>query len=106
MIQSVTFANTSGSLAVTVTGYSTTRDMVSGVFTFAPATGSTLSQSAITVQLGSAFSTWYQSSASNQFGGQFLLTVPFSVSGDAADVASVSVTLTNSQGASAVGTPQ
>jgi large repetitive protein len=106
VIQSVTFANTSGSLAVTVTGYSTTRDMVSGVFTFAPVTGSTLSQSAITVQLGSAFSAWYQSSASNQFGGQFLLTVPFSVSGDAADVASVSVTLTNSKGASATVTPQ
>jgi hypothetical protein len=106
VITAVTFSNTSGSLTVTVKGYSTTRDMVSGQFTFAPASGSTLSQSSVTVQLGSAYSTWYQSSASNPWGGQFLLTMPFSVSGTAADVASVSVTLTNTQGASAAVTPQ
>ena len=105
VIQSVTFSNTAGSLAVVVTGYSTTREMVSGLFTFAPATGSTLSQSAITVQLSSAFSTWYQSSASNQWGGQFMLTVPFSVAGDAADVASVSVVLTNTKGTSPAVSP-
>jgi hypothetical protein len=106
VIQSVKFSNTAGSLSVVVTGYSTTREMVSGVFTFAPVTGSTLSQSAITVQLSSAFSTWYQSSASNQWGGQFMLTVPFSVSGDAADVASVSVALTNTKGTSPTVSPQ
>ena len=106
VITSVKFSNASGALTVTVIGYSTTREMVSGQFTFAPASGSTLSQSTITVQLGSAFSTWYQSSASNQWGGQFMLSMPFSVSGTAADVASVSVTLTNTKGASAAATPQ
>ena len=65
-----------------VTGYSTTREMVSGQFTFAPASGSTLSQSEVTVQLASAYSTWYQSTASNPWGGQFMLTVPFSVVGN------------------------
>jgi hypothetical protein len=106
VIQKVTFSNTGGTLAVIVTGYSTTREMVSGQFTFAPASGSTLSQSTITEQLSSAFSTWYSSSASNQWGGQFMLTAPFSVAGDAADVSSVSVTLTNTKGASAAVTPQ
>jgi len=106
VITSVKFSNTGGSLTVTVVGYSTTREMVSGQFTFAPASGSTLSQSAITVQLSSAYSTWYQNSASNQYGGQFMLTMPFSVSATAADVASVSVTLTNTKGASAAVTPQ
>jgi large repetitive protein len=106
VIQSVNFSNTGGSLTVTVTGYSTTRQMVSGQFTFAPTSGNTLSQSAITVQLGSAFSTWYQSSASNQYGGQFMLTEPFTVSATAAGVASVSVTLTNTQGVSAAAAPQ
>jgi hypothetical protein len=106
VIKSVSFSNTGGALTVTVTGYSTTREMVSGQFTFAPATGSTLSQSAITVQLASAFSTWYQSSASNQYGGQFMLTEPFTVSGTAADVASVGVTLTNTQGVSVSVAPQ
>ena len=89
-----------------VTGYSTTREMVSGAFTFAPAMGSSLSQSTVTVQLGSPFSAWYSSSASNPFGGQFLLTAPFSVSGNAADVISVSVTLTNTKGASPAASPQ
>jgi len=106
VINSVTFSNTSGSLAVVVTGYSTTREVVSGQFTFAPASGSTLSQSTVTVQLSSAFSTWYSSAAANPWGGQFMLTVPFSVSGDAADVASVSVTLTNTKGTSVPNSPQ
>jgi hypothetical protein len=106
VIQSVSFTNTGGTLTVTVIGYSTTREMVSGQFTFAPATGSTLSQSSVTVQLSSAFSTWYQSSASNQFGGQFMLTMPFSVSGTSTDITSVSVTLTNTKGTSAAVSPQ
>jgi hypothetical protein len=106
VIQSVKFSNTAGSLSVVVTGYSTTREMVSGQFTFAPVTGSTLAQSAITVQLSSAFSTWYQSSASNPWGGQFMLTMPFTVSGNAADVSSVNVTLTNTKGTSPGVSPQ
>jgi hypothetical protein len=106
VIQSVAFSNTAGSLSVVVTGYSTTREMVSGQFTFAPVTGSKLSQSAITVQLAAPFSTWYQSSAANPWGGQFMLTVPFSVAGDAADVSSVSVTLTNTKGTSPAVSPQ
>jgi hypothetical protein len=105
VIQSVAFSNTGGALTVTVVGYSTTREMVSGQFTFAPASGSTLSQSTVTVQLGTPFSTWYQSSASNQYGGQFKLTVPFSVTGTSAGVASVSVTLTNTKGASLAAAP-
>lgn len=106
VINSVTFSNAGGSLAVVVTGYSSTREAISGQFTFAPASGSTLSQSTVTVPVGPAFSTWYSSSGSNQWGGQFMLTVPFSVSGDAADVASVSVTLTNTKGTSVANSPQ
>jgi hypothetical protein len=106
VIQSVTFSNANGALTVTVIGYSTTREMVSGQFTFAPASSSTLAQSTVTVQLGSQFSTWYQSSASNQYGSQFMLTVPFNVSGTSADVASVSVTLTNTKGTSTAAAPQ
>lgn len=106
VIQSVAFSNTGGGLTVTVIGYSTTRDMVSGDFTFAPATGSTLAQSDIQVQLGSAFSTWYQNSSSSAFGSQFKLTMPFTVSGNAANVISVIVKLTNSFGTSIAVSPQ
>jgi hypothetical protein len=102
VITKVTFSNAGGGLTVTVTGYSTTRDMVSGNFTFSPASGSTLAQSEVTVQLGSAFTTWYQSAASSvgMYGTEFLLTMPFTVSGNAADVTSVNLTLTNSFGTS------
>ena len=105
VITSVKFTNTGGGLSVVVIGYSTTREMQSGAFTFAPGMGSSLSQSTITVQLGSPFATWYSSSGSNQWGGQFMLTIPFSVTGNAADVISVSVTLTNTKGTSAAAAP-
>jgi hypothetical protein len=106
VITNVTFSNTGGSLTVTVTGYSPTRDMVSGNFTFSPASGSTLAQSEVTVQLASAFTTWYQNTTSYAYGTEFLLTVPFTVSGNAADVSSVSVTLTNSFGTSSAASAQ
>ncbi len=101
VIQSVNLTPGSNSASVSVIGYSSTREVISGVFNFAPATGSTLSQSAITVQLGSAFTTWYQGSASDAFGSLFQLTVPFTVSGSALDVVAVTVTLTNTKGTSA-----
>ncbi|HEX5430482.1 MAG TPA: hypothetical protein VFW83_00840, partial [Bryobacteraceae bacterium] len=101
VITSVTFSNTNG-LTVTVIGYSTTRDMTSGDFVFSAAPGSSLQNSDIPVQLGPAFTQWYAASASNPFGSQFKLTVPFNVTtGSASSVTSVSVSLTNSQGKSA-----
>ena len=101
VISSVALQSSGTSLTVIVTGYSTTRDMVSGLFHFAPASGSTLSASDLTVQLGPAFSTWYGNSASNATGSQFTLTMPFTVSqGTAASITAVTVTLTNSKGAS------
>jgi hypothetical protein len=106
VIQSVKLTPGTGSVTVTVTGYSSTREMVSGLFHFAPATGSTLSQSDITVQLGSAFGAWYQSAASNTIGSQFQLTIPFTVSGSSANVVAVTVTLTNTKGASTPMTSQ
>ena len=51
---------------------------------------------------------WYQSTASQQFGSQFTVTLPFSLQGDVVNVTnvtdalqSVAVTLTNRQGVSA-----
>jgi hypothetical protein len=101
LIQTVNLAQGSGGFNVVVTGFSSTRDMVSGLFHFAPATNSSISQPDITVQLGAAFSTWYQSPASYATGSQFTLTVPFTVTnGNAGSVVAVTVTLTNSKGTS------
>jgi hypothetical protein len=98
VINTVTLQQVTGGVSVVVTGYSNTREVSSGSFTFT-VSGSTLSP--ITVPLASAFTTWFSNSTSNATGGQFRLTVPFSVTGSATSITKVSVTLTNSKGASA-----
>lgn len=98
VIETVKFSSGSGGLTVNVIGYSTTREMVSGQFQFFTSTGPILTP--VTVQLSSAFSSWYSSSSSNQYGSQFTLTIPFSVSGNAQDIVSVNAVLTNTKGAS------
>jgi hypothetical protein len=98
VINTVTLQQVTGGVSVVVTGYSNTREVSSGSFTFT-VSGSTLSP--ITVPLTSAFTTWFSNSTSNATGGQFRLTVPFSVTGSATSISRVSVTLTNSKGASA-----
>ena len=104
VINSVTLQQVTGGLSVVVTGYSNTREVSSGSFTFT-VSGSTISP--IIVPLTSAYATWFNSAASNATGGQFKLTVPFTVTGGAATaVTKVTVTLTNSKGASpAVSSP-
>lgn len=100
-INSVQLVQASGGFSVLVTGFSTTRDMVSGAFQFAPSSNATLAAATVTVPLSAAFMTWYSNSASNAVGSQFLLTVPFTTqNGPAADVVAVTVTLTNSKGTS------
>jgi hypothetical protein len=100
-ISNVSFQQTPGGVTVTVVGFSSTRDMVSGLFHFAPATGVTLASPDVTVQLATAYSTWWSNTTqSNPFGTQFTLTMPFTLSTQNTAVVSVTVTLTNSKGAS------
>ena len=100
-ISKVSLQQTPGGVTVTVVGFSSTRDMVSGLFHFAPATGVTLASSDITVPLTTAFTTWWSNTTqSNPYGTQFTLTMPFTLSTQNAAIVSVTVTLTNSKGAS------
>jgi hypothetical protein len=100
-IQLVQLQQSGGGFNIQVTGFSTTRDMVSGTFHFAPSSNATLAAADVVVQLGPAFTTWYTNPASNAIGSQFLLTVPFTTqNGPSADIIAVTVTLTNSKGAS------
>jgi hypothetical protein len=102
VISSVALQQVPGGLNVVVTGYSNTREVSSGSFTFTVSSGNTLSQATLTVPLTSAYAAWFGNTASNATGGQFKLTVPFSVTqGSATAVTKVSVTLTNTKGASA-----
>ena len=52
------------------------------------------------VPVDQIFGTWYNDTTSQQFGSLFTFTQPFTISGNAAGITNVSVTLTNKQGAS------
>jgi hypothetical protein len=86
----------------TVVGYSSTLDMANGVFTFTPTSGTNLADPSVTVSLATPFTAWYSGSQSNQYGGQFRLTIPFtfSVTGGANSnpIVAATVTLTNAKG--------
>jgi hypothetical protein len=85
---------------VQVIGYSTPRQVTQAAFRFASASGAELQGAEITIPVESVFTAWYQDAASTQFGSQFRYVQPFTVQGDANAVTSVTVTLTNAQGAS------
>jgi len=99
VITSVTATQSTSGFQVQVVGFSTTREMAAAAFNFTARSG-TLQNSSVSVDVGSLFTTYYQSPGSTAFGSQFRLTVPFTVQGGAT-LGSVSVTLTNSVGTSA-----
>jgi hypothetical protein len=92
---------TSAGFVVEITGYSTTRDIGSAKFDFGAATGQKLLTLELKPDVTSAFTTYYQSPASDATGSAFVYTQPFSIEqGTVNAVASVTVALTNSAGAS------
>jgi hypothetical protein len=103
-LTSVSLARSGDTITVTVEGYSSTRDMASADFTFTPATGQTLSDPTVTVDVSSEFANWYSQTTSLQYGSAFTYTQTFTLSSDASTVGSVSVTMTNSVGTSSAGT--
>lgn len=106
VISSVTLTRDGDTLTVAILGLSSTREMTQAEFHFTPAQGQTLSTTDLTVSVSTPFSTWYGSTSSDQYGTTFLYTQPFTLSSDATNVGSVSVTLSNSQGASASSSAQ
>ncbi len=83
---------------IQVTGYTNTRQITGATFRFTPAPGASLTATEVNVPVASAFQAWFASEQSRQYGGQFLLAVPFTLEGSAGALASVQVTLTNSAG--------
>ena len=71
-------------------------------FNFTATTGTQLANSSVTVDVQSAFQSWFGSTSSNPTGGQFRLKIPlnFTVSGGSQSnpIAGATVTVTNSQG--------
>lgn len=101
-------AVTTSGFSISVTGRSTPRNMTSALFHFTSPTGTTLASADITVPLTSAFTNWYGSSNSTPFGSTFTMTVQFSFAGPVGETVpytTVTVTLTNSVGASNTSAP-
>jgi len=96
----VKMVRVNGYLEVDVTGFSTTRDMTQATFHLNAAPGGSFTTTDFTIPLSTLFTTWYQSAASASFGSQFSYAQAFNVIGDINQIQSVTVTLTNSAGAS------
>jgi hypothetical protein len=98
VIVSATATRTSNGFTVSITGYTSTREMTQAMFVFNPASGVNLQTTSLALQVGSLFSPWLQ--GTQVIGSQFLFTQPFTVTGNLQAVASITVTLVNSQGSS------
>jgi hypothetical protein len=105
VIKTFTLSCTGSVYTATIIGFSSTLDVSNVVFNFTPTSGTVLAASTLTVPVGPVFSVWFGSSQSNQFGGQFMLTVPMAFTHPAGatnnPIASATVTMTNSQATSA-----
>ncbi|MBZ5676133.1 MAG: choice-of-anchor D domain-containing protein [Acidobacteriia bacterium] len=91
---------TASSFELLITGYATSRSVSGLVLNFTPSAGSTLSTTSIPVNSDSAFSSWYQTSASQSVGSQFTASLTITLGGNGNAVQSVSVSASNAKGAS------
>jgi hypothetical protein len=97
----------SNSFTLNIIGYSTTRSLGSLDVTFNAATGYNLATSTYTADLSQPGALWFQSSTGLTFGGQFAITISFTLTGTVPKgqtpiqaLASVSTTVSNSIGTS------
>ncbi len=98
VITEVRITRTATGFDVQVTGYATNREVLRGLFRFNASASGGLGTTEQTVTVDSTFNRWYQDAASRPFGSRFTFVQPFTVQGDTAAVASVTVTLSNSVG--------
>ncbi|HLJ15033.1 MAG TPA: hypothetical protein VKV15_11090 [Bryobacteraceae bacterium] len=92
---------TSTGFIVQFTAYSTPLNLATATFAFAASSGTQINgSSTVSVDMGATFSSWYQSAAGLANGSAFQAQAPFTFSGDPNLLQTVTVTLTNSAGAS------
>ena len=101
VITTLRLTRSAGGLEVRVEGYTSTRQLNEARVSFTTASGVDVNGSTqVTVNVQAAIQTWFASAGSLSFGGQFALTLPFTVSGSSADITGVSVVIVNSEGPS------
>lgn len=113
LIAGVEASSSINGVVLNFTGYSSTRTLTSLNVQFTAANGFTLAGSQVTVDLHEVAIVWFNSAASQSFGGQFTVSVPFTFSGTPPKgvtllqtVASFTATISNEVGASnSVGGP-
>ena len=94
------------SLSIEVTGFATTRTLKSMTVQFGLAPGFSMPVTQFTFNIQPVSTVWFGSAASQAFGGQFTINVPFGFTGIGTgqtlfnSIASVSVSLTNEVGTS------
>ena len=102
-ITSATFTQSGEKVTVTLVGYSNTVQVNQAVFHFTAASGGSLKNPDVTIDVGTLFSTYYSSAAAATYGSEFTYSQTFTLS-DGTAIGQVSATLTNSVGTSAAGT--
>jgi hypothetical protein len=95
---SVKVVRTASGFEVQIISFSTPRQVTRARFEFGSAPDSSLQAVDFPVSVDAVFTSWYNQTASAQFGSSFRYVQPFTVQGDATKVTRVTVTLTNSVG--------
>jgi hypothetical protein len=106
VISSVLVSNvTTTGFTLAVRGFSTTHNLTALGFQFTSASDVKTSNAPVPLDVSTPAATWYNSSQSLNFGGQFIVTIPFtvksSVTSPASKIEGVSVTATSDRGTSA-----
>lgn len=102
LLTAVTLTRTGNTLGVVVSGFSNTREVSKASFHFTPAPGANLNTPDVTADVTSVFAGWYTTPASLPYGSTVIYTQQFTLSDTASSIGSVTVTLTNSIGTSAL----
>jgi hypothetical protein len=103
---SARIAASGGGFTLTVSGFSTPRTLTELNAVFTPAAGVSLANSQVKVNIEADAGTWFRSATSANFGGQFVVQVPFTLSGGSGTATlaslfqSATVSVTNSLGVS------
>jgi hypothetical protein len=101
----ITAESTTG-FTLSISGYTTSRVIRQLDIQFTGTDGQTFSPNHVTIDVSSTSATWFQNTASQSFGGSFLMAIPFILSNGSSGqdlvhrVKSISITATNDVGAS------
>ena len=95
-------------ITLLISGYSTGRAITGMTLTITPVAGENISNLTAVINVDSAFTSWFQSPASQPFGSQFTATLPINLEGKAGTAATladaiktIGVVISNAAGASA-----